>query len=125
MILLDSSVVVALFRSKEDDHQRARKILEYDPHCIILDFVIAETMTVLKIRESLSIARQCHEFLMGEADITIHRTPTEEFDQALQYFMKNNNRLSLVDTLLFILHKKTKTPVATFDKDLAKLLKKT
>lgn len=120
MILVDSSIIIAAFREEETLHQEALEILRDAGKILLLDSVISEIATVLKIRESHGISVQCLDFLMNNRDITIHHSSPEDFEKTLSFFQREKNKLSFVDTALLLLGKKKGIPLATFDKDLGK-----
>jgi predicted nucleic acid-binding protein len=120
--LLDSSVIIASFREKEDLHLIAKDILGSLGDFVVPDYVLAETLTVIKLREGFEEAKNCHEFLTSSEHISIRSTSPEEFEKALIFFMAHHNNLSFIDTLLMILHEQENFSITTFDKDLEKAL---
>lgn len=123
MKILDSSVIIALFRKSELLHKKAVELFMQDENYLIPDDVLAEVLTVLKIRENFETAQKCANFLLNVEDIEIRETESEIFQKALDFFLNNKNRLSFIDTLILVLSREKELEVATFDKDLAKLLK--
>jgi predicted nucleic acid-binding protein len=121
MVLLDSSVIIAYFRENERDHKRAEKIFDENRELRIPDFVLSEVLTVLKIRESMGKMVQALEFLINSEGIEIFYTDEDMFDSALGHFAANKNALSFVDTVLLKISEAQKTPLMTFDKELAKI----
>ena len=124
MLIIDSSVLIAAFRTTEKHHPEALKILQMAKTIIILDYVISEVATVLKIRENKETASQCLEFLEKNKEIEIKQTEKSDFKESIKFFKTNKNKLSFVDTVLLIISKNNNLPLATFDKELGKHLKK-
>lgn len=123
MKILDSSVIIALFRKNELLHKKAVELFMQDENYLIPDDVLAEVLTVLKIRENFEKAQAGANFLLNVENIEIRETDSEIFQKALDFFLNNKNRLSFIDTLILVLSREEELEVATFDKDLAKLLK--
>lgn len=90
----------------------------------IPDYILAETLTVLKLKESWKIAAECANFLTNSRNISVRPTQPEEFETTLAFFSKNHNNLSFVDTLLIILCRKEKQSIMTFDKEIQSMMKK-
>ena len=122
MIILDSSIIVAFFRPLEELHETARKVIETSEHCIIPDHVLAESLTVIKIRKGFEVAKNCSLFLTYNERFTIRPTSLLEFQNTLQFFTGAKNNLSFIDTLLLTLSQQEVIPVATFDQDLRQAL---
>ena len=123
MILLDSSVIIALFRSQERFHPEAKSIIKNEESFLLLDFVLSEVLTVIKMREGFEIASQCQKFLLNFDKIQFLYTAPEDFEDAQHFFSTHKNKLSFVDTLLIVLARKKNLILATFDQDLGKTYK--
>lgn len=123
MKLLDSSVIVGLFRVNDTCHQKALRIFFQNDDFVVSDYVISEVLTVLKIKENFELAQKCADFLTSTDGIKIHETQPELFWSAMNFFQKSKNKLSFTDTLLLLLSRENRIPLVTFDKELAKLVK--
>lgn len=122
MLLVDSSVLIAAFRSNEDHHREALQIIQSAGKIILLDYVLSETATILKMREGYEIADTCLDFIQNNRDIELRQLTPGEIQKTVQYFRAHNNTLSFIDTALLITHQIHDIPLATFDADLAKAL---
>ncbi|MDP2643018.1 MAG: PIN domain-containing protein [Candidatus Peregrinibacteria bacterium] len=124
MKILDSSVIISIFRQQEKNHKKALQIFISNEKFLIPECVIAEVLTVLKMREGLKTANKCYDFISNTKDVEI--TPIENiiFNKALAYFSQNKNNLSFVDTILLVLSKENQMELISFDKDLQKAVKK-
>ena len=123
MILLDSSVIIAAFRKEEDHHRDALDIFRHNTSFLLLDHVLFEVGTVLKMREGQLISQRCLDFLLNTEGIDFVRATDEEIQKSLLEFQEEENKkLSFVDTLLLVLHRTRNISLATFDKDLQKKL---
>lgn len=121
MILLDSSVIIAAFKHEESHYKEALQIFEYGQNFILIDHVLFEVGTVLKMREGLEVSQNCIDFLLNTEGIEFTKATEEETEETIIEFQKEENKkLSFVDTLLLIIMNTRKIPLATFDKDLQK-----
>lgn len=121
MKLLDSSVIVALFRIDDTCHQKAVEIFFRNDDFVVNDYVISEVLTVLKVKENFDLVQKCADFLTSTGKIEIYETQPELFWFAMSFFQKNKNKLSFTDTLLLLLSRENRIPLVTFDRELAKL----
>lgn len=124
MLLIDSSIIISFFRKNEILHKDAVEIIKNSKKLLIIDYVLSEILTVLKMREWFDIANLCLDFLENNNDIEILNISQENFLDAKEIFKKYNNNLSFVDILLFVVKKDKNLKLATFDKDLVKFLEK-
>jgi len=122
MILLDSSIIIASFRQNELKHKDAIDIIKNSWKILIIDFILSEILTVLKMRESHEITISCLDFLRNNSDIEISRVTDIEFNLTISLFEQNNNKLSFVDLLLVVVKHQRDLKIATFDKELVKVL---
>lgn len=124
MIFLDSSVLISAFREEELQHKKALALLEGAEKIILLDYVILETITVLKMRRGREISQRCIDFIDNYDGIEKYRLSESELEVAMIEFQKEENRkLAFVDTCLLMLSKKNQIPLQTFDKELQKRLR--
>jgi len=120
MKIIDSSVIIAAFRKQEQNNKKALQVFISNEKFLILDYVLSEVLTVLKMRENFETAKKCHDFLSNTKDIEIAQTEPEIFEKALRYFSTNRNNLSFVDTVILTSSKENNMGIITFDKDLKK-----
>ncbi len=121
MVILDSSVIIALFKDSDIHHERAKKYFYSDEDLVIPTCALNEILSVLKMRNGLEAVKNCTEFIYNSENIDIYDMGNELVDEAVQFFAKHKNNLSMTDTLLLTLSRKTKIPLLTFDKELEKL----
>ncbi|HMT01334.1 MAG TPA: PIN domain-containing protein [Candidatus Absconditabacterales bacterium] len=122
MIIVDSSILVAAFRKDEIHHQTALRTCQSADQILVIDYVLAETLTVLKMRESIYIMQKCHDFLFDSEGIIFDRLSDEEVKMSTDFFYSHQKNLSFVDCALVIYKKCRNLPLATFDKYLQKVL---
>jgi len=125
MYVVDSSIIIASFRKNEILHEKALELLNELTEFILLDYVLSEILTVLKMREGYNTMKQCLDFLSNNKNITISTLSNNEFHKTLQYFQNNPNKLSFVDTSLIIFSKSNNYKLCTFDKYLGKIFSNT
>lgn len=121
MKILDSSVIIAFFRRNESLHESAVDIFMQKEKFLVLDYVLAEVLTVLKLREGFDVAKDCAEFLNNVSDVEIFHTNADVFNAASDFFVRNRNQLSFIDTLLLTFARSEKFELVTFDKELKKM----
>lgn len=124
MILLDTNILVALFRSSELDHARAKELVEPLEEFAISDYVLGEILTVLQLREGKAIAEQALDYLTLTKTVLLVRLSQEELEMSCNFFKKQNEDLSFTDVSLLILSRERNYSLATLDKDLIKAAKK-
>lgn len=124
MIILDSSVIIAYFRTNELDHARAEKIFQENNILLVPNVVFSEVVTILKMKEGFEVAANAIEFLINGDGIEIVYIDENLFDSSIGYFVANKNALSFVDTLLLKLANSEKVPLITFDRELEKAIRK-
>jgi predicted nucleic acid-binding protein len=123
-LVIDSSIIIAAFRKQEAKHQLALEIIINSKQIVVLDYVLSEVATVLKLRESWNIASKCLEFLINNKDIAQARITNSLLKRVIDYYQKNQNQLSFVDTAILLYTKEQQATLATFDQDLAQEFKR-
>lgn len=124
MKILDSSVVIALFKIDDAHHEKAKEIFFDADDFIIPNYILVEVLSILKMKGGIEAVEKCLQFLYNSEGVDIHEIHPETFDEAVTYFTKHKNNLSFTDVLLLILSQKTKISLITFDKELEKISKK-
>jgi len=120
MKLLDASVIIAFFRDNEALHDKAVAIFQAPEDYVIMDHILGEVITVLKLREGFEMAKNALAILTNVEGIRIYETQPEIFWSAIDAYGKTKNKLSFIDTLILTLAKENRLELLTFDKDLAK-----
>lgn len=122
MHLVDSSVIVAFFRTSEENHNEAAKLLSSLEAFSVNDYILSEVATVLRIKESLPILRKAVDLLRSTEGISLLRLTDKELHQAIDFFLSSKKKLSFVDASLVVLAKSRGLKLLTFDKDLIQSL---
>lgn len=121
MKILDSSVVIALFKSDDIHHKKAKEIFFDVDDFIIPNYILVEVLSILKMKCGSEAVKKCLQFLYNSEDVDIHEIHPETFDEAVMHFITYHNNLSFADVLLLILSQRTKISLVTFDKELEKI----
>jgi len=124
MVVLDSSVIIAVFRKNELLHKKALEIIQSVEKIVLLDFVLAEILTVIKLKEGFQQAVKISHYLKNNEDVFIKTLNQQELLQTIDFFENNDNKLSFIDTALLIFSKSQNIKLLTFDKHLQKSLEK-
>lgn len=125
MKLIDSSVLISMFRSSEKNHLDAIDTILEEKDWIILDYVLAEIATVMKLREGYSATRRSLNFLINNDNFHIRPTSTSEYKDNINLIISKKNKLSFVDNLLYFIGRKDHMEVVSYDKDLLRFIKNT
>lgn len=124
-IFIDTSFFKALVDERDDFYPEAlniwQRFQEENPPLISSNFILDETLTLLRIRRGLSIIESFRKILAGKPLIEIERVIQEDEEKAWDYFMLPWKDLSFTDCVSFTLLKRLElTRVATFDTHFAK-----
>ena len=120
MIFLDSSVVIAYKIKSDINHAKAveiiKKIMEHDK-IIVSEYVFAEVVTVLSLKEGLKVAVDVGEGLRNAKEVEILKLGNM-FEQAWEIFIEKGKYLSFVDcSSIAIMRNIGIKKIVTFDKD--------
>ncbi|MCX6733749.1 MAG: PIN domain-containing protein [Candidatus Peregrinibacteria bacterium] len=124
MVILDSSVVIAIFKDSDVHHEKAKEIFYREDDLVIPTCALIEILSILKMKKGLDAVQKCTEFIYNAENIDIYEISNQLVDEAIQFYIKHKNNLSFTDTLLLALSNKTKIPLITFDQELAKIAAK-
>ena len=127
MILLDSSLIIAYSNEIDENHAKAKKIMndiaeEKYGLPVITDYVFNEVVTVMLLRtKSLARATKLGETLLGSTHLV--RIDGDLFNTAWVTFkQQRKNKLSFTDcTTISVCKANGILNVATFDEDFAEL----
>lgn len=120
MVMIDTSIWVALLNKMDSTHYRAKDLIRNsaDTDYKIYDYIYSETMTILKGKVS---HESCIEFLkiIGILNLPIMLSTQEAFSLASSYFLQHK-KLSFTDCLLMASAKLENASLLTFDRNLKK-----
>ena len=122
LIILDSSVLVAYFNTKDELHEKSLEFLEKtkkeQDKVVVPAQVIFEISAVLKRLGAAQVetAKFCEELTKSSE---VQPTTVQALDKALALF-KTNKKLSLTDSFLVVLSGELNARIATFDQELLK-----
>ena len=120
-IFIDTGFFKALVDGQDDFHEQAKKIwqkLEEETDLITSNYVIDETLTVIRIKCGLKKALKFRDLLVENGQILkIVRVMAEDEAKAWQWFVKNWSKLSFTDCVSFaIMRRLGLKRAAAFDK---------
>lgn len=121
-IFVDSSWFKALLDEKDEFHSLAldqyQKIKSEKMSLATTNYIIDETLTLLRVKVSLDLALKFRETLLRMRNtIRIIRVLASDEAQAWKWFPKNWSKLSFTDCISFAVMKRLDLKkVATFDK---------
>jgi len=127
VILLDSSLIIAYSNESDQNHTKAKKVIEdvanekYGPP-VITDYLFDEIVTVMLLRtKSLAQAKKLGDTLLGATHLV--RIDGELFETAWEIFkQQRKNIFSFTDcTTIAVCKANGISNVATFDEDFAEL----
>lgn len=118
MILLDASLLVAAWNQDEAHHEEARACFSRwsrdEEQVVIIDYIVAETLTVLMRRAGPASVRQAGKALRSRGASIVPGWPF--FEAALTRFLAQPRRgLSLADCVLVEAAAEHGASVATYD----------
>lgn len=119
--VIDSSILLALRRSHDSQHEKAKMLIKSIDQCILLDIVVNETLTVLKQKESLEVSQQCYNLMTGSIFFQWEYVSRQLSQQSINYMMTTANKLSFVDSALLIYARQNNIQLLTFDQELIRV----
>lgn len=125
-IVFDTNIWISYVNLLDINHDKAIKIIEENSEdkIIIPDFILQETINVLKLKIGLEISKSFYENIISNPNSEVLITNLHS-DEYYQEFLANDNRkLSFVDSALLHLHKSKYFKVITLDKNLSEKLDK-
>ena len=129
MIILDSNYFIALNKSTDSLHERAKLLvpkIRIEAICYLED-VLKEVQTIIAIREGHAIGFEWIDSIYeNESDLDRqYSLMPHEYAEILNLWRGlKNNKLSFVDAEIIYISKKYQFPVLTFDDEIKKLLPK-
>ena len=124
MILLDSNVLISLFRPAETLHSQAQAIFSAGEFLIPYE-VLSEIYTVLLNREDYDTTLRVLSFLIEDPRIKITESTLSEKQKTINFLQQNPSPLSFTDALLLTMSQERQLSLKTFDQALEKTYKQT
>lgn len=119
---VDTSFIVALFRSRERHHETASRLWRADDGGVLTTVgVLGETWTFLRRREHHRAATTAVRALRSSPRITVLETGRDIHDQAWQWLERHDEReYSFVDAVSFeVMRRRRISEAFAFDGDFA------
>lgn len=125
-VFLDTSYFKAFLDERDDFHEKAvsvfEKLRQRESQLLTTNFIVDETLTLLRVRRNLEMAVKFRDFLLaGSPTLVIYRVSSEDEANAWDWFQKDWSKLSFTDCTSFAVMKRLGlTSVATFDNHFSK-----
>ena len=123
-IIIDTNIWVASVNIYERDNKYALEVIGKTKNKVMPDFILQETINVLKIKNSHKESAEFYKNILNNKDVTIIKIETHTDDFYDEFFSDENYKLSFVDSALLRLHKSKYFKVITLDKNLKERLDK-
>lgn len=112
--LVDTNVLYGAFQKRDQFHGAALSVVKGAdasdlPVCVVLDFVLAETMNALTLEIAHEEAMEALSMLKRSSGFEVRRTPTEVWAAGLDVYERQAH-LSLVDAILVASAREMGTP---------------
>lgn len=124
MIIFDSNVWVAFFNKEDSQNKKALEIvIKEKDNIAITEYIILEVSSILALKAGKNIADKFLEFILNNNNIKVLLSSNDFFYNTVENFIKTESKkLSFVD--ISLLYLSNTCQIITFDKDLAKIIKK-
>lgn len=124
-VFVDTAFFKALADPKDDFHLQAIKILEQiekeSVRLVTTNFVLDETITLIRVRCGLERVKKFREILAGLASFKIYRILIKDEEKAWDWFWNDWSHLSFTDCVSFAVMKRLGIDrAATFDRHFVK-----
>lgn len=105
-VFIDTSAFKAIVDEKDDFHKSALKIweklLKKTTPLVTSNFIVDETLTVLRVKRNLQLAIDFREELLKGADgLAAYRVQSEDEVNAWKWFIQKWKKLSFTDCVCF------------------------
>lgn len=123
MMILDSSVWIALYNEADSQHAKAVRLAASFSDIALTEYVLLETATLLRAKAGDETAEYFLEYALDNADVAILYASRELFGDTVSLFRQMKGaKLSFVDASL--LHLSDTHEVVTFDAALEKAIRR-
>ena len=121
-IVVDSSVLIALYLKGDFQHQKANLIFSetINSTLIIHPFVIQETATVLAYKGGIILAQKFLRDICNAQNIHI---PETNINEEIKNYLNVTRRVSFTDMSIILLASREKAQLLSFDKQMVSVAK--
>lgn len=127
MTIFDSNIWIALFHTSDNQHLKARRLVECyagKAKIALTEYILMEVCSILLFLAGRAVVSKFIKEVVRNQDIEILYSSPEFFNKTLKLFQEwRDDKLSFTDVLL--LHWSQFHEVATFDTALIRAIKKT
>ena len=122
VMILDSSYLVSFFLQEDGNHRKAVEMSDrhMNEELVLLDIIMYETLTVLNYEGGIALAKEAHAQMLGSRQIRLLPINETQRGEILQEFFAQKTELSVEDSAVVYLARKTKSDVLAFDKKIIK-----
>ena len=121
MMIIDSSVWIALFNERDSQHDKAVSKSASFADVALPEYIFLETCTLLLSKAGRDVTEQFLAYVLDSADVAILHSSPEFFQATARLFRRpTNKKLSFVDVSLLVLAESH--DIITFDKTLARAI---
>ncbi len=123
MMVIDSSVWVALYNESDSQHKKAIEAGHSFSQVVLTEYIILETSTLLLKKVGEAASEKFLEFALDNSEVTVLCSSVDFFHDVIRLFRKlKNKKLSFVDVSLLYLSRTHE--IVTFDAALEKEIRK-
>lgn len=126
-LFLDTSIIVALYNSKDSNHEYAKQIfLQVSQgmygHVYVSDYIIDEATTLMLIRtNNMSKSKDLLRYIVETKSFTILKVNQDTFQKTVNYYLGQNGTLSFTDcSTLMLMNENSIKNLATLDQEFKK-----
>jgi hypothetical protein len=126
-IFVDTSWFKAFLDPADDFHSQSERqylmIKDRNTHLVTSNYIVDETLTLLRVRKNLELSLQFRDMLMGMShSLKLIRVTSQDEFKAWDWFPKNWSKLSFTDCTSFaVMERLELKDVATFDQHFAQV----
>lgn len=121
MMIIDSSVWIALYDRADSQHTKAVDTTSAFVNVGLPEYVVLETSSILLLKAGKDVAEKFLSYVLDSSEVTILHSSPDFFHATVQLFRADpNKKLSFVDISLLLLSESQE--VITFDRALTKAI---
>lgn len=124
LIITDTSYLVSLFLSEDQNHNIAIKQFEKNNEYLIPNIAITELITVIIYKKNISFAKNVFEKIINSQTFYIYNITETEEKEIYNFLFSSETKISFVDAGIIYLAKTKNLDLLTFDKQQMKNSKK-
>ena len=126
MKVLDTSFLISLYITRDQNHLKAMKMAEDNKNeeMILSDMILFETLTVLRYKGYPGLDGEAYRELNSNRQVRIFEFNNLEKQEIIKRFLNEKRKLSIADISVIYLAQKTVCEMLTFDEEMMRNNKK-